>query len=140
MCELQLDIHTSHLFFSGSCMMKTCWKRVSHFTKIAEKLKSAYHNAIKINPGNKISNLSTLKSDKPPGTLLYLAHSPNFCHGTSGRRCKDVHNCATLCCGRGFRENLEIVKERCNCRWRSCCFPDLKCDECEEEKVINICK
>lgn len=120
--------------------MKSCWKRVSHFTKIAERLKNAYHSAIKINPNNKINTLSTLKSDKPPTTLLYLAHSPNFCLGTTGRRCKDVDNCATLCCGRGFHENLEIVKERCNCRWRACCFPDLICDECEQERIINRCR
>lgn len=118
--------------------MKTCYKRLQSFKTVAEKLKNAYHSAIRITPGNQISTLSALKSDKRSGILIYLEQSPDFCKTTVGRRCKDKHHCATLCCGRDHKVVSEIVSVQCNCRYQRCCY-NVKCDICKERQDVNIC-
>lgn len=125
--------------FSASCVLKTCFKRIEPFSKISETLKERYHRAVKVHPDNKITMTEIANNPERSPKLYYLVQSPNYCHTTVGRRCKDVDNCATLCCGRGFFEVLEEVTRRCNCRWRKCCL-NLECDICREEAIVNVCK
>lgn len=118
--------------------MKTCWKSLHSFSQISEKLKSSYHYAIQHLPKNTIEQ--TIKNiNRNPARLLYLAQSPTFCHTTTGRRCKDIENCATLCCGRGFETGQMTVYRRCNCRWLKCCY-DLACQTCSYVEEIFTCK
>lgn len=118
--------------------MKTCYKRLQSFKTIAEKLRNAYHSAIRMAPGNQISTLSALRSDKRSGVLVYLERSLDFCKMTSGRRCKDIDFCATICCGRGYKNVSEIVSVQCNCRYQQCCY-NVKCDICKETQDVKIC-
>lgn len=118
--------------------MKTCYKRLQPFKTIAEKLKDAYHDAIRIAPGNEITTLSAIKNDKRSGTLIYLEQSPDYCRTTVGRRCQDEHQCATLCCGRNHKTISEVVSVQCNCKYQQCCY-NVKCDICKEKQDVNIC-
>lgn len=118
--------------------MKTCYKRLQPFKTIAEKLKNAYHSAVRIAPGNQISALSALRGDKHSDVLVYLEQSPDFCKMTTGRRCKDKDHCATLCCGRDYKIVTEIVSVQCKCRYQQCCY-NVKCDICKEKQDVNVC-
>lgn len=124
---------------SGSCTIKICWKRIRSFKKIAEKLSNRYYSALKLNPGNKISNRE-LKKRETKMNLVYLAKSSTFCDTTAGRQCLDSSNCATLCCTRGYDTKSVIYSKNCNCRWQnSCCF-EMKCDTCNYTRDEYFCK
>lgn len=129
--------------FSGSCTTKTCWKRLGPFNSAMGALKKQYHHAVK----KKILNYTSkraimpkvrkkLKADRKQ--LVYLQKSPNLCGSTKGRVCKDRHNCATLCCGRGYVTTKKKVSSRCRCKMVSCCF--VQCDMCVDEVDHYVCK
>ncbi|KAH9635039.1 hypothetical protein HF086_004393 [Spodoptera exigua] len=129
--------------FSGSCTTKTCWKRLGPFNSAMGLLKKHYHHAVK----KKIMNYTTKRAIAPKvrnrmkverKNLLYLQKTPNLCVSTKGRICKDRHNCATLCCGRGIITNKKTVASRCRCRMVNCCF--VQCDTCVEEVDQFTCK
>ncbi|RVE54663.1 hypothetical protein evm_000784 [Chilo suppressalis] len=122
--------------FSGSCTTKTCWKRLGPFQSAMGSLKKHYHHAIK----KKIINYTTKRAISPKirkrlkvnrKELVFLQKTPNLCVSTRGRVCKDRHNCATLCCGRGFVTTKRTVKSRCRCKMVNCCY--VQCDTCVEE-------
>lgn len=129
--------------FSGSCTTKTCWKRLGPFNSAMGLLKKHYHRAIK----RKIVNYTTKRAIAPKvrrrlnldkKNLVYLQKTPNLCLSTQGRVCKDRHNCATLCCGRGYNTSKELVSSRCKCRMVNCCF--VQCDTCTQEVDVYTCK
>ncbi|CAH2104954.1 unnamed protein product [Euphydryas editha] len=129
--------------FSGSCTTKTCWKRLGPFNSAMGLLKKHYHHAIK----RKLVNYTTKRAITPKvrrkmeidrQKLVYLQKTPNLCVSTKGRICKDRHNCATLCCGRGFIVGKKSVSSRCRCRMVDCCL--VKCDTCVEEVDFYTCK
>ncbi|XP_032530081.2 protein Wnt-4 isoform X1 [Danaus plexippus] len=129
--------------FSGSCTTKTCWKRLGPFNSAMGLLKKHYHHAVK----RKLVNFTTKRAVTPKArkrmqldknNLIYLQKTPNLCVSTKGRICKDIHNCATLCCGRGYVTGKKIVKSRCKCKMVDCCF--VKCDTCVETADLFTCK
>ncbi|XP_028143243.1 protein Wnt-4 isoform X1 [Diabrotica virgifera virgifera] len=121
---------------SGSCTYKTCFKKIRPFDTIVKELKNHYHNAIKVESSNNYQ----LKKKGNRKNLLYLENSPNFCPSTVGRRCEDVVNCDTLCCGRGFSTKTTKVKETCKCRWRNESLYQVTCQQCERDEIIYICQ
>lgn len=125
------------MFILASCVMKTCWRRVRPYHEIAEKLKKAYHTAVQVDSENKPTSITSVIPERKPSTLLYFTPSPNYCLTTVGRRCKD--ECENVCCSRGFYEIVEVVKEKCKCKWLQQ-FPQLDCDMCEKENIVNICR
>lgn len=129
--------------FSGSCTTKTCWKRLGPFNSAMGLLKKQYHHAVK----KKVLNYTSKRAITPKvrkkirldrKSLVYLQKSPNLCGTTSGRICKDKVNCATLCCGQGYRKMEIVVDSRCKCRMVNCCF--VKCDTCKKNVSIFTCK
>lgn len=129
--------------FSGSCTTKTCWKRLGPFNSAMGLLKKHYHHAVK----RKIVNYTTKRAITPKirkrlnrdrTNLLYLQKTPNLCLSTKGRLCRDKHNCATLCCGRGFKTGKKSVSSRCRCKMVNCCF--VQCDTCTQDVDFYTCK
>lgn len=129
--------------FSGSCTTKTCWKRLGPLNSAMGLLKKHYHHAVK----RKIVNYTSKRAIDPKvrkrlsidkKNLVYLHKTPNLCLSTQGRTCKDRHNCATLCCGRGYNTSKTSVTSRCKCRMVNCCF--VKCDTCTQEVDVYTCK
>uniref|UniRef100_A0A182NBQ3 Protein Wnt n=1 Tax=Anopheles dirus TaxID=7168 RepID=A0A182NBQ3_9DIPT len=130
---------------SGSCSMKTCWRRLGDFNTTAALLRTKYHLAIrKIPVNNKTSRRSAPRDFRPRETiydqLYYFETSPTFCSVTRGRRCLHPDNCATLCCGRGYTTKVIKTLEKCRCRFTNgrCC--QVVCDYCEKYEDRYYCK
>lgn len=153
---------------SGSCSMKTCWRKLADFNTTASLLKVKYHEAIRKFPSNKSSrrsvpdwyfknkvcsflsfirnqNLHCDSLNKEPTSvqstsLFYLETSPTFCAVTKGRNCQHPENCAMLCCGRGYSTHLVHKREQCRCRFEQgqCCH--VICDYCESKQERYFCK
>ena len=138
---------------SGSCALKTCWKKMPRFHDIGTRLKARFDGSVKVigtNDGKGLipevpSHKMHTKQD-----LIYTETSPNFCKfnrkygsiGTRGRECDPfsmgVGGCDILCCGRGFQQETLIVKENCQCRFKWCC--DVVCKTCMVKKTVYKCK
>ncbi|XP_053672153.1 protein Wnt-4 [Anopheles nili] len=130
---------------SGSCSMKTCWRRLGDFNTTAALLRTKYHLAIRKFPvNNKTSRRSAPISFRPRESiydqLYYFETSPTFCSVTRGRRCLHPDNCATLCCGRGYTTKVIKTLEKCHCRFTNgrCC--QVVCDYCEKYEDRYYCK
>ncbi|XP_052896083.1 protein Wnt-4 isoform X1 [Anopheles moucheti] len=155
---------------SGSCSMKTCWRRLGDFNTTAALLRTKYHLAIrKIPVNNKTSRRSaprdfrprvrqSLASTETPkmkrnqinrvqclqetvyDQLYYFETSPTFCSVTRGRRCLHPDNCATLCCGRGYTTKVIKTLEKCRCRFTNGRCCQVVCDYCEKYEDRYYCK
>jgi wingless-type MMTV integration site family protein 9 len=148
---------------SGSCSLKTCWRKLSGFNATAAALRVKYHQAIRKIPYAKSSrraakreqrervvtigtgfngrNFGILESTDPHyETLFYLEQSPTFCAATKGRQCNSPENCSTLCCGRGYTTRVIKQVEKCRCRFSNgrCCT--IVCDYCERFEDRYYCK
>ncbi|XP_029190364.2 protein Wnt-1-like [Acropora millepora] len=137
---------------SGSCTVRTCWKKMPHFRDVGDRLKARFDGAIKVLFSNKgdrlIKERETIK-DPTDLDLVYTATSPSFCkenpslgsHGTVGRQCNDtsmgVEGCQLLCCGRGARATKTTVVKHCQCRFMWCCR--VKCKKCRQEVEVHTC-
>ena len=138
---------------SGTCTMRTCWRRLSSFRKVGSYLKDRYNSAVQVMPTNDGDSLVPKEDSISPPTnldLYYSDSSPDFCQknlqegslGTSGRQCDietsgNPNSCDQLCCGRGYRKEVKIVKYNCNCRFQYCC--DIKCDSCKKSVQVYEC-
>ena len=144
---------------SGSCALKTCWRKMPHFNQIGERLKSRFDGAVLVTPPNSrpsdVASPALLPAGghqfKPPDAedLVYADRSPNYCRrsgrsgslGTRGRPCDDrsvaVGGCSILCCGRGHRNKVVTVVENCNCKFRWCC--EVVCQSCSVNKTVSTC-
>lgn len=138
---------------SGSCSVRTCWKKMPHFRDVGDRLKARFDGAIKVLIGNKGDRLiKDGETIKPPTEidLVYTTDSPSFCkedlslgsHGTVGRQCNDtsmgVDGCELLCCGRGARMTKIHIVEHCQCRFLWCCR--VKCKKCKTEMLVHTCE
>ena len=128
---------------SGSCTVKTCFKKVPDIEEIAKILLNQYDIARRVEKGNG-SELETAERFSPaltPSELVYCEYSPNFCkrdiingvYGSSGRQCWRDGNfpssCAVLCCGGPVvQKRVRKVEESCEFVW--CC--EIKC------KVVRV--
>lgn len=138
---------------SGSCTVRTCWRKMPPFRDVGNRLKESFDGAAKVIPSNDGHSFITEgPTIKPPDRfdLIYSEDSPDFCKpnrktgslGTQGRRCNStsqgVDGCELLCCGRGY--DTRIVKEKinCECRFRWCC--EVTCNTCLVKKTINTCR
>lgn len=123
---------------SGSCTIKICWKRIAPFEQTARLLKEKYHEAIKVRTHNKLRRRFRRKEKE--NKLLFLSKSSTFCEVTSGRRCLNSSNCATLCCARGYNTREAMYTKLCNCRWENGCCANMKCDNCSFVQEEHYCK
>lgn len=140
---------------TGSCSLKTCWKKLGPFENVGSMLKQMYDNAAKVSfKDNKllerINRQLRAVSDKEK-KLVYLDSSPNYClrnttvgsPGMLGRTCRDdevsTSKCRSLCSDCGLRhktvENFKQIKCRCKFVW--CC--SVRCDTCAEKYSVTTC-
>ncbi|GFS22511.1 protein Wnt [Elysia marginata] len=137
---------------SGSCALKTCWKKMPTFREVGNRLKAQFDGAIRVIISNDGKNIMPEgKTIKPPSEydLVYSDNSPNFCKrnrkvgslGTQDRECdpnsEGVGGCDLLCCNRGYTTREVLVRENCKCRFIWCC--DVQCEICESTKVVHRC-
>ncbi|KAH8255777.1 hypothetical protein KR038_010313 [Drosophila bunnanda] len=137
---------------SGSCSMKTCWKKMADFNATATLLRKKYNEAIRKAPNQRsMRQASSSRMKKPKQrrkkpqqsqytTLYYLETSPSYCGVTKDRQCLHPDNCGTLCCGRGYTTKEFKHVEKCRCRFNNgrCC--QLICDYCQRYEDKYFCK
>ncbi|XP_017115894.1 protein Wnt-4 [Drosophila elegans] len=137
---------------SGSCSMKTCWKKMADFNATATLLRQKYNEAIRKAPNQRsMRQVSSSRMKKPKQrrkkpqqsqytTLYYLETSPSYCAVTKDRQCLHPDNCGTLCCGRGYTTQVVKQVEKCRCRFNNgrCC--QLICDYCQRFEDKYFCK
>ncbi|XP_070585123.1 protein Wnt-6 isoform X1 [Erythrolamprus reginae] len=137
---------------SGSCALRTCWKKMPPFREVGDRLLERFNGAFKVMGGNDGKTLIPVgRNMKPPDRqdLIYSADSPDFCIanrktgslGTRGRVCNstamDMSGCDLLCCGRGHREETLFLEENCLCRFHWCCV--VQCRKCTVRKELSLC-
>ncbi|KTF86702.1 hypothetical protein cypCar_00017637 [Cyprinus carpio] len=137
---------------SGSCTLRTCWKKMPHFREVGNRLLERFNGASKVMGGNDGKTLIPVGQNiKPPDKqdLIYSAESPDFCLpnrktgslGTRGRMCNstalDVSGCDLLCCERGHRDETVVLEENCLCRFHWCCV--VQCKKCLVRKELSLC-
>nr|KAF7425094.1 hypothetical protein H0235_007532 [Vespula pensylvanica] len=138
---------------SGSCSVRTCWRKMPSFREVGDRLKESFDGAAKVIPSNDGHSFITEgPTIKPPGRfdLIYSEDSPDFCKpnrktgslGTVGRRCNSsspgVEGCELLCCGRGYDTRIVKEKVNCQCRFRYCC--EVTCETCLVKTTVNTCR
>ena len=138
---------------TGTCALKTCWKRMPSFRVTGHRLKDRFDGASKVTISNDGRSLVTEDDTiKPPSDndLLYTEQSPNFCKprkkygslGTQGRICDPesigVEGCALLCCNRGYIQTEIEVQENCKCKFIWCC--QVICKTCMMKRTVSRCK
>lgn len=138
---------------SGSCTLRTCWKKMPHFREVGDRLLERFNGASKVMGGNDGKTLIPVGHNiKPPDKqdLIYSDESPDFCVanrktgslGTRGRVCNstamDISGCDLLCCERGYREETVVFEENCLCRFHWCCV--VQCKKCVVRKELSICQ
>ena len=149
---------------SGSCSMKTCWKRPPSLSEVGDRLRVHYDEAQRVTMSNDdgrrlqpLVRLPTSKnsprdSDQPLSdeALVYSDESPDYCRrnrrlgslGTRGRVCDPrslgFGGCSILCCGRGHRTRTVRVVENCRCRFYWCC--EVHCQTCVVTKTVHKCR
>ena len=137
---------------SGSCTLKTCWRKMPSFRDVGNRLKERFDGAAKVIAGN--DGQSFMPEDasiKPPSKmdLVYSEESPPFClpnstlgsFGTQGRACVDTslaeEGCSILCCGRGYTSHQVTEEKNCRCKFLWCC--EVKCEKCNETRTVSTC-
>lgn len=137
---------------SGSCTLRTCWKKMPHFREVGDRLLERFNGASKVMGGNDGKTLIPVGQNiKPPDKqdLIYSDESPDFCLanrktgslGTRGRMCNstamDISGCDLLCCERGYSEESVVIEENCLCRFHWCCV--VQCQKCSVQKELSLC-
>lgn len=146
---------------SGTCTIKTCWRRLPTFRNVGKSLKDKFDGASRIYQGNsgrshrsrrrKYNLIPANPNHKHPvpRDLVYFEESPSFCakdasigfKGTAGRECNDtsigVDGCDLMCCGRGYKSESYIARERCSCTFHWCC--KVHCEICTKTKIRHTC-
>ena len=131
---MRVTLHTSCRChgISGTCTAQTCSQVVRSVEEVGEELVERYEEAVQTDGTEEIDTNFT---ESAITNLQYENPSPDFCVrnksigvlGVEGRLCEPnhpIHNCTTLCCGRGFKTTLmETQNEKCKFKW--CC--DLVC-------------
>ncbi|XP_070188495.1 protein Wnt-8b-like [Littorina saxatilis] len=150
---------------SGSCSLRTCWRRLPGFRRVGNFLKRRYGRAVHVNfqdgklrHGNqaRVRGLSMISAKD----LVYLVASRDYCQprqsassvaGTEGRECSrpqktakaskaERHSCRRLCmdCGLKVRKYMVEVVARCNCKFYWCC--SVRCKECRQVVKKYYCQ
>ncbi|CAH1788770.1 unnamed protein product [Owenia fusiformis] len=137
---------------SGTCTLKTCWRKMPIFRHVGNIIKKAFDSSAKVqitNDGKRI--IPEKDSIKRPTRedLVYSEKSPSYCNknrkygslGTRGRECDPNHEgvggCGILCCNRGYTKNQITVRENCKCRFHWCC--EVICETCVTKKTVHKC-
>ncbi|KAH3863356.1 hypothetical protein DPMN_026341 [Dreissena polymorpha] len=152
---------------TGSCQMRTCWKHMSNFRLIGDKLRKKFKRAKDLRHmrgfmpyTNKVRHPKLTKISKDD--LVHFEDSPLYCEtdnasgylGTLGRECLKLekgankssmskferHSCRRLCNECGHRVGRHLVREEydCDCEFRWCC--SVQCRRCTRDVTRYYCK
>lgn len=135
---------------SGTCSLKTCWRKLPTFSKVGLRLRNRFQGAVRVTAGNSGKGFIP-ESPKVPGRedIVFSEDSPDYCDpdrrtgslGTRGRQCKlgstGPDDCRTLCCGRKVRSRQMVVSVACNCTFQYCC--NVTCQTCLETLQETTC-
>ncbi|KFP84325.1 Protein Wnt-6, partial [Apaloderma vittatum] len=116
---------------SGSCTLRTCWRKMPHFREVGDRLLERFNGAFKVMGGNDGKTLIPVGDNiKPPDKqdLIYSADSPDS---------MDPSGCDRLCCGRGHRDETVVLEENCLCRFHWCCV--VQCRKCSVRQELSLC-
>ncbi|CAI5441912.1 unnamed protein product [Caenorhabditis angaria] len=139
---------------SGSCEMKTCWDALPSFREIGMNIKDKFDGAAEVkviqeDEKSKIIQKNSQFKRHTSADLVYMTPSPDFCEadikrgilGTKGRQCTQspnaIDDCTLLCCGRGFIKKVEIIEDKCNCKFHYCCR--VECEPCRKRIEKFFC-
>lgn len=137
---------------SGSCTLRSCWRKMPLFRQVGDYLMQGFHAAVRVMGGNDGKSLVPIDPDNPPldaNVLIYSAESPDFCQanqrtgteGTQGRVCNSTETgpggCDSLCCGKGFADYTQEHEENCLCRFHWCC--EVQCQRCSVRQDVSLC-
>ncbi|CAB3404590.1 unnamed protein product [Caenorhabditis bovis] len=141
---------------SGSCEMKTCWDSLPPFREIGMNIKDKFDGAAEVKVVKddaqekpKIVMKHSQFKRHTSADLVYMTPSPDFCEanpargifGTKGRQCTQspnaIDDCSLLCCGRGYEKKVEIIDDKCNCKFHYCCR--VECDPCQKRVEKFFC-
>lgn len=137
---------------SGTCALKTCWRRMPSFRDVGLRLKDKFDGASKVTISNDGRTLVTEDDTIKPHSeedLLYTEQSPSFCKprkkygslGTHGRLCNPnsmgIDGCSLMCCGRGYKSTQLTVNENCKCQFIWCC--QVMCKTCKSIQTVSKC-
>ena len=135
---------------SGSCTVRTCWRRMPGFRELGDRLKVSFDKAVKVMPGNDGKSLAPAERGfrmRLRQTLVYAEKSPTFCEpnrrlgslGSQGRRCRQEDSgCIIMCCGRGYSTVQFNKTVNCRCRFHWCC--EVTCDQCPYTETQHFCR
>uniref|UniRef100_A0AC35THY1 Protein Wnt n=1 Tax=Rhabditophanes sp. KR3021 TaxID=114890 RepID=A0AC35THY1_9BILA len=123
---------------SGSCTTKTCWMAVEKLDVISKALATKMEKAKLVK--KKSNGQLEIGKKEFKDQLVFTDTFNNFCvrnqtlgiTGVKDRECGSEQECGKMCCGRGWKVSLDLVKEQCNCRVIYCC--EVKCDLCSKIK------
>ncbi|GFR28992.1 protein Wnt-6 [Trichonephila clavata] len=137
---------------SGSCAVKSTWRKLPLFREVGNHLKEKFDGAAKVMPGNDgqgfIPEGATIKPPEKED-IVYTEESPSYCEpdkktgslGTQGRHCNytsiGVDGCELLCCGRGYEAVRRTHRVNCNCRFQYCC--EVQCETCDRRHTYSRC-
>jgi len=136
---------------SGSCAMRTCFKRAPALSEVAGRLMTRFHAAVRVtvsnDDGRRLHPASRQHIDED---LVFSDESLDHCLrdrragslGTGGRACKPrstrFGGCSILCCGRGYRTRKVGVVQNCRCRFYWCC--EVVCQTCVATRTVHECR
>lgn len=138
---------------SGSCALKTCWKKMPYFRDVGARLKARFDGASQVTISNDGVSLMPVggRTIKPIGLtdIVYSGVSPDYCVpnrragslGTRGRECDPksfgIGGCELLCCERGYATRRVKRYENCRCKFHWCC--EVVCDTCVTVHTVHTC-
>ncbi|XP_022081377.1 protein Wnt-5b-like [Acanthaster planci] len=137
---------------SSSCSLKTCWLQLAEFHDVGAYLKDKYDGAsrVRFNKKGKMEPYEARFNRPSKDDMVYLEESPDYCTydpragslGTVGRECvktsMGTEGCDLMCCGRGYNSYTKEVVERCNCKFKWCCY--VQCRKCRRTVDVHVCK
>uniref|UniRef100_A0A1I7TG19 Protein Wnt n=2 Tax=Caenorhabditis tropicalis TaxID=1561998 RepID=A0A1I7TG19_9PELO len=141
---------------SGSCEMRTCWDSLPNFREIGMVIKDKFDGAAEVKVEKEegaakpriVMKHSQFKRHTN-ADLVYMTSSPDFCEadpmrgimGTKGRQCtlapNAIDDCSLLCCGRGYEKKVQIIEEKCYCKFIYCC--EVRCESCQKQIEKYYC-
>ncbi|KAJ7325619.1 Ligand for members of the frizzled of seven transmembrane receptor [Desmophyllum pertusum] len=140
---------------TGSCNLKTCWKRLAPFSVVGTALKQIYLKATRVSFQNNMLQERVKKQTRAvtgrEKKLVYLDSSPDYCvrnvsmgsPGLLGRTCRSdevsTSKCRSLCNSCKMRHHtVEHDKQvKCKCKFVWCC--SVKCEICTKSYSVTTC-
>ena len=133
----EASVHCGFHGVSGSCSVRTCFKKVPDVDELGQQLYRMYFVAKHVKQANE--KLMPVEPSVPALTndeLAYLEFS-HFCKRNLTNDQTDQTSCSSLCCGGPTIQKIEIKMEEESdcCEFVWCCYLD--CSKCSKYTVTQ---